>query len=193
MPATYTNEADSMKTTNLFAVTSCAMIAVLASSAAVAASKAKIDMRVERALHHFNRINPAHESLEANAAGELVFPRITKGGIGVAGEYGEGALRVHGQTVGYYSVSAASVGLTVGLAKHSEVILFNTQEALDKFTNSKGWAVGADVGIAVASKGAGADYDTVTMKKPVVAFVFGEKGLIADASVDGTKVNKIER
>jgi lipid-binding SYLF domain-containing protein len=53
--------------------------------------------------------------------------------------------------------------------------------------------VGADVGIAVASKGAGADYDTVTMKKPVVAFVFGEKGLIADASVDGTKVNKIER
>ena len=182
-----------MKTRNLYAVTGCAMIAIFASTAAVSATKDQIDMGVHKALHHFNRMNPAHETLEANAAGELVFPRITKGGIGVAGEYGEGVLRVHGQTVGYYSVSVASLGLTLGVAKHSEVILFNTQEALDKFTNSKGWAVGGDVGVAVASKGAGGNYDTVTLQKPVVAFVFGEKGLIADVSVDGTKVNKIER
>ena len=52
------------------------------------------------------------------STGMLVFPRVTKRGAGVAAEYGEGALLVHGKTVGYYSVGAASVGLTLGLARH---------------------------------------------------------------------------
>jgi lipid-binding SYLF domain-containing protein len=118
---------------------------------------------------------------------------VTKGGVGVAGEFGEGALRVNGQNVGYYSLSSASVGLTLGLAKHNEIIMFMTQEALDKFTSTKGWSVGADTGVAVLSKGAGGDYDTKTLQKPILGFVFGEKGLIGDASLDGSKITQIKR
>jgi lipid-binding SYLF domain-containing protein len=113
--------------------------------------------------------------------------------VGIAGEYGEGALQVDGKIVGYYSVSSASIGLTIGAAKRSEVIVFTTQAALDKFTSSKGWSVGADAGVALISKGAGGDYDTQTLQKPVIGFVFGEKGLIADLSLEGSKINQIAR
>jgi lipid-binding SYLF domain-containing protein len=51
--------------------------------------------------------------LVGRAKGILVFPRVTKGGAGVAGEFGEGVLRVNGQNVGYYSLTSASVGLTL--------------------------------------------------------------------------------
>jgi len=116
-----------------------------------------------------------------------------EGGVGVGGQFGEGALRIDGKNVAYYSISSASVGLTLGLAKHKEVILFMTQEALDKFTTSHGWSIGADTGVAVLSKGAGGDYDTQSLQRPILAFVFGEKGLIGDVSLDGSKVNKLDR
>jgi lipid-binding SYLF domain-containing protein len=40
-------------------------------------------------------------------------------------------------------------------------------------------------------KGAGGTYDTQTLSKPVLAFVFAEKGLMGDASLQGAKISKI--
>ena len=122
-----------------------------------------------------------------------MFPSVTKGGVGVAGGYGEGVLQVKGKTVDYYSIGSASVGLTVGLAKHSEIIMFMTQESLDKFTSSKGWSIGADAGITVISTGASGEYDSKTQRKPILAFAFAEKGLIGDLSLEGSKISRIER
>ena len=95
-----------------------------------------------------------------NAAAVLVFPSITKAAIGVGPEHGDGALQKNGKTVGYYSISGASIGLTVGVSRHSQVILFNTPEARDKFVNGNDWSVGADTSVAVMKKGAGGTYDT---------------------------------
>jgi lipid-binding SYLF domain-containing protein len=182
-----------MKSRNLYAATGLAIIALLVSAVSFAASKAEIDASVSTSLKKWHALNPAHKELESKAAGMLVFPRVTKGGAGIAGEYGEGVLRVHHETVGYYSLSSASVGLTLGVAKHSEIILFMTQEALDKFTNSKGWSIGADTGVALIKVGAGGDYDTQTLQKPILGFVFGQKGLIGDLSLEGSKINSIDR
>jgi lipid-binding SYLF domain-containing protein len=182
-----------MKPRNLFAAASFATVAVLLSSVSFAATTAQINERVHVAMKQFYQLNPAHRELVGRAKGVLVFPHITKGGAGVGGQFGEGALRIDGKNVAYYSIASASVGLTLGLAKHKEVILFMTQEALDKFTNSHGWSIGADTGIAVLSKGAGGDYDTQTLQRPILGFVFGEKGLIGDISLDGSKVNKLDR
>ena len=186
-------KAMNQRSTNRLAVCGLAVLALFAASASLAASKAEIDASVATALSRFNAINPSHRELERKAVGILIFPRVTKGGVGVAGEYGEGALRVDHQTVAYYSVSSASVGLTLGIAKHSEILMFMTQEALDKFRNSKGWSVGADTGVALVKVGAGGQYDNETLAKPILGFVFGEKGLIADLSLEGTKINSIER
>jgi len=182
-----------MKPRNLYTAVSIAAAALLLSTVSFGATKDQIDARVQNTLVQFNQLNPANQDLVRRAKGILVFPRVTKAGAGVAGEFGEGALRVNGQNVGYYSLTSASVGLTLGVAKHDEIIMFMTQEALDKFTSTKGWAVGADTGIAVLSKGAGGDYDTKTLQRPILGFVFAEKGLIADVSLDGSKISQLDR
>jgi lipid-binding SYLF domain-containing protein len=182
-----------MKPSNFYTAVSVAAAALLLSAVSFGATKAQIDTRVQNALGQFDQLSPTNQDLVARAKGILVFPKVTKGGAGVAGEFGEGALLVKGQSVGYYSLSSASVGLTLGVAKHDEIIMFMTQEALDKFTSTKGWAVGADTGIAMLSKGAGGDYDTKTLQRPILGFVFAEKGLIADVSLDGSKITQLNR
>jgi len=182
-----------MKARNLCTAVGVAAAALLLSAVSLGATKDQIDAHVQNALTHFYALNPSHQDLVGRAKGILVFPRITKAGAGVAGEFGEGALRINGQNVGYYSLSSASVGVTLGVAKHDEIIMFMTQEALDKFISTKGWAVGADTGIAVLSKGAGGDYDTKTLQRPILGFVFAEKGLIADVSLDGSKITQLNR
>ena len=159
----------------------------------LAQSKEAIDANVEKALQQFDVLDPKHESLVKSAAGVLVFPQVTKGGVAIAAEYGEGALKINGATFAYYRLSSASVGLTAGMATRSEIILFMTQEALDKFMKSRGWSIGATSGIAVISKGAASDYDSNTLRKPILGFVFGERGLIADLSFEGSKIKKIEK
>lgn len=182
-----------MKLRNLSAVIGVASLALFASTASMAATKAEIDVSVAEALTQFHTLSPANADLQKRSKGMLVFPRVTKGGAGVAGEYGEGVLQVNGKTVGYYSVASASIGLTLGAAKRSEIVMFMNQETLDKFNASKGWSIGADTGVALVSKGAGGDYDSKTLQRPILGFVFAEKGLMADLSLEGSKVNKLER
>jgi lipid-binding SYLF domain-containing protein len=182
-----------MKSRKSYTLVSVAVGALLLGSVSFGATKYQIDERVQNTLTQFDQLNPNNLDLVRRAKGILVFPHVTKGGAGVAGEFGEGALRINGQNVGYYSLSSASVGVTLGVAKHDEIIMFMTQEALDKFISTKGWAVGADTGIAVLSKGAGGDYDTKTLQRPILGFVFAEKGLIADVSLDGSKITQLNR
>jgi lipid-binding SYLF domain-containing protein len=158
---------------------------------ALAADTATIDKQVAGTLTRFDALSPKHPGLISHAVGVLVFPRITKAGVGVGGEHGDGSLSVGGKTVAYYSVSGASIGLTLGVARHSEVILFNSQQALDKFTNGGDWSIGADTSVVIMKDGAGGDYDVETLHKPVLVFVFGEKGLMGDASLKGAKISKI--
>jgi lipid-binding SYLF domain-containing protein len=182
-----------MKVTSPKSFVSIGFLAVIAfiGTFAMAADTATIDKGVAATLTRFSAISPKHAGMVAKAVGVLVFPRITKAGVGVGGEHGDGALTVGGKTVAYYSISGASIGLTLGVARHSEVILFNTQQALDKFTNGGDWSIGADTSVAIMKEGAGGDYDVETLHKPVLVFVFGEKGLMGDASLKGAKISKI--
>src|SRR5260221_6074462 len=125
-----------MKSIFLFA-TGMALCALLPCLPASAQTKSVLDAWVQDTVQQFNLIDTRHQDLEDRAAGMLVFPQVTKGGIGLASEYGEGALQVHGVTADYYSIASASVGLTAGMATHSEIILFMTSDSLDKFTKSR--------------------------------------------------------
>ena len=170
---------------------SLAGLAVFAGASALAETKADIDSGVQATLEKFYAEHAGDRELVKNAAGVLVFPSVTKGGVGIAGEHGDGALLIDGVIVGHYQVSGASVGATLGVARRSEIILFMTREARDKFQNSKGWTIGADAGVAVAKLGAGGDYDSETLRHPIVAFVIDEHGLIADLSLEGAKVSRL--
>jgi len=181
-----------MKWKNPLATIGLMMLTLFAASTAFADSKAEIDASVSKALQHFYALNNTNETIANKAAGMLIFPRITKAGAGIAGEYGEGVLQINGETTDYYNIGSASIGLTLGIASRSEIIMFMTQESLDKFKNSAGWKIGVDAGIAVVSKGAGGQYDTKTLQQPIIGFVFGEKGLIGDLSLEGSKISKMD-
>jgi lipid-binding SYLF domain-containing protein len=181
-----------MKLKALTAITGLTILGLFATSASFAATKADLEARSDKTLAHFNRLNPANLALAHKAAGVLVFSRVTKGGAGIAGEFGEGVLRVGGTTVNYYSVGSASVGLTLGVGRHSEIIMFMTPEALSRFQKSDGWSAGADTAIAVVTAGAGGQYDAASLDQPILGFVFGQKGLIGDISLEGSKITKIK-
>jgi lipid-binding SYLF domain-containing protein len=173
-----------MKLKALLAVTGLMTLGLLTSGPSFARTKAEIDANANRAVARFYRLNPEHKSLANKAAGILIFGRVTKGGAGIAGEYGK--------TVNYYKVESASVGLTLGAAEHSEVILFMTRDSLDKFMNSQDWSAGADTSFALVSKGASGQYDSATLEKPILGFIFHEKGLLGDLSFEGSKITKIK-
>ncbi len=156
-----------------------------------AMSPAEIDAGVKATLQSFYAQHTGHHELVNKAAAVLVFPHVTKAGVGVGGLHGEGALLVNGKLVKYYEENGASVGATLGVAEHSEIILFMTKAARENFENSKGWTIGADAGVAVASLGAGGTYDTETLRRPVLAFVLDEKGLMGDLSLAGLKITPI--
>ena len=63
--------------------------------------------------------------------------------------------------------------------------------AMDNFLYSSGWEVGVDGAVAFLSRGAVGAVDTNTFKDPIVGFVFGQKGLLAGVSMEGTKFTKI--
>jgi lipid-binding SYLF domain-containing protein len=182
-----------MKVLNTLATLSVAIVGMMIAAPGLAATKAEIDKRVTTTMSEFDSLHAGNAKLVKKSAGVLVFPRVTKGGAGVAAEHGEGVLQVDGKTVGYYSIGAASVGLTLGVANHSEVIMFMNQESLDKFTKSDGWSMGGDAEVTVVSKSADSEYDSMTNDKPILAFGFAEKGLIADLSMDGTKISKLKK
>jgi lipid-binding SYLF domain-containing protein len=184
-----------MKANSLMACLSIVAIAIviaLTGTPALALDTAALDKQVAATLDHFYTLARDNRFLADNAIAVLVFPRITKAGIGVGGEHGNGALLESGKTVGYYSISGGSIGLTLGAARYSEVILFNSPEARDQFVKGADWLIGADASVAVINTGAGGIYDTRTLEKQVLAFVFGEKGLMGDASLKGARISKVE-
>ena len=165
----------------------------LIETVACAASNAEIDARVKEAIATFYETNIAGKELAEKANGMLVFPNVIKAGFGIGGEYGEGALLIKGETVDYYSVAAASIGLQLGVQSKTEIILFMTELVLESFRHSDGWEVGVDASVAIATIGAGGEIGTNTAREPIIGFVISNKGLMYDLSLAGSKITKLSK
>jgi lipid-binding SYLF domain-containing protein len=169
------------------------LLTMLFAGPAAAASKSKIDSRVERALAEFRDDIGGAEALLAKASGVLVFPSIKKAGIGVGGEYGEGALRVGGRSVAYYSTAAASIGFQLGAQARRQILVFLDQNALDRFRASDNWEIGVDGSVTVVTLDAGGSIDATKINQPIVAFIFDAKGLMYNLSLEGSKITRIHK
>ena len=162
-----------------------------ATASAAISSSADIAARVRDAVQTLYTESAAAKELAGKARGMLVFPAVFKAGVGVGAEYGEGALRVGSGTVDYYNIASASVGFQRGAQKKSVVVLFMTDEAFRKFRDSHGWKAGVDGSVAIATLGVGGALDTETIKKPIIGFVFSNKGLMYNLTLEGSKISKI--
>jgi lipid-binding SYLF domain-containing protein len=131
--------------------------------------------------------------LVAKAAGVLVFPRAMSAGIGfVGGEIGTGELRVGNRVDGYYRTTSAALGPQLGAQSKALVFLFMSQDALNRFRASNGWSVGADASVAVLKVGANGEIDVNSARAPTIAFVMTNMGLMANLTLEGTKITRIE-
>jgi len=187
------NLAKSLPQTILFFMALCMSTSLLLPSAASAASAVEINIGVDATLKRFCKEVAGGSEFLKKAKGVLVFPSVIKAGFGVGGEYGEGALRIGGKTVEYYSTAAASIGFQLGAQSKSIALVFLKTKALSDFRKSQGWKAGVDGSVALVKWGVGEDINTIDIKDPLVGFVFSNKGLMFNLTIEGSKFTKIVR
>ena len=158
---------------------------------ALADTAAEIDRDADAALEKLFRDSPVAVELSKAAKGVLVYPDIIKAGLVVGGQYGEGALRVDGKTIGYYNTVAASYGLQAGAQSFGYVMFFMTDEALDYLQHSEGWEVGVGPSLVVVDEGVAKTLTTATTKDDIYAFIFNQEGLMAGLGIQGSKISRI--
>ncbi|HFQ61278.1 MAG TPA: hypothetical protein ENK39_03130 [Epsilonproteobacteria bacterium] len=159
----------------------------------MAKSAKTLDHDANMAINKFISENKSADAFLVKAKAFLVFPEIKEAGFFVGGKYGEGVLRVQRTTKGYYSMTAASVGMQMGAQKYSMIIAFTTDEALNKFLLADDeWDTEVDGKIAVAEWNSKEELDK-DYKDPMVAFVFDSKGLMGSFSMEGTKFEKLKK
>jgi lipid-binding SYLF domain-containing protein len=169
------------------------LLASFGAEAARAATAKQIDAKVGAAMGRFlHEVSGAKEFLQS-AKGVLVFAGVIKAGIGIGGEYGEGALRIGGKIVDYYSLTSASIGLQFGAQKKDVVLVFMEVQSLKKFRESNAWNVGVDGSVALIDIGAGKSIDTMNVKDSIVGFVVGQKGLMYNLTLEGSKISKLKK
>ena len=168
----------------------CLLVIPLATQAV---SKLELDTRSEATLNDLFEKEPAAKELANKATGLLIFPRIIKAGVGVGGELGEGVLRIGEGNAGYYRLTSVSVGFQFGGQAKSEVLMFMTADALRQFRESDGWEAGVDGSIALIEFGVGKEIDTHSIQDPIIGFVFSNKGLMYNLSLEGSKFWQIKK
>ena len=176
---------------------SLSLLSTLAVAASALPARAKsadqIDFEVRETLHQFDLQIRGSGELLAKSAAALVFPSVIKAGVGIGGEYGEGALLVRGRTAAYYNTISASVGFQLGAQARSVIIVFMTEEALASFRRVDGWKIGVDGSVALITVGVGGSIDTSKIVSPIVGFIFDNKGLMYNLTLEGSKITRISR
>lgn len=171
---------------------SAGMTSHAATSEADSSKRRSIDAKVQGTLSRLYATVKGSRELAAKASGVLVFPSVLQAGFVVGGQYGEGALRVGGKSVGYYSTVSGSFGFQAGAQSKAIIFLFMTHDALNSFRNSKGWSVGGEGSVALVKVGANGAIDTTTATAPVEVIVLTNAGLMGDVSLSGTKVSRLK-
>jgi lipid-binding SYLF domain-containing protein len=180
----------------------CVLCVVLLAQVALpttgqAATAQAINASADQTIALFRQQVPAADAYLRDAKGVLIFPQVIQAGIGIGGEYGEGVMRVAGRDTGYYSVAAGSFGIQFGAQAKSVVVLFMDRAALrhfqEKTAMGNNFNVGIDGSIAIINVGGQAGVSTATINRPIIGFVFNQKGLMYNLSLQGAKITQIQR
>jgi lipid-binding SYLF domain-containing protein len=170
-----------------------AMTITLTGDRAVAASSAEIDREVDVAFARMLDNVPNARHLSSQAKGVLVFPSIVKAGFLFGAQYGEGALRRQGRSAGYYNTVAASYGFQAGIQSFGYALFFMSDSALRYLDTSGGFELGTGPSVVILDTGAARALTTTTMQNDIYAVFFDQRGLMAGAGLQGSKITRIDR
>ena len=160
---------------------------------ATAASSGEIDRDVNYALSKMYDSVPESRNLGRQARAVLVFPSIVKAGFLFGAQYGEGGLVQRGRVSAYYNTVAASYGLQAGVQSFGYALFFMSDSAVQYLNNSGGFEVGTGPSIAIFDEGMARSLSTTTAHSDIYAIFFDQKGLMAGAGLQGTKITRLDR
>jgi lipid-binding SYLF domain-containing protein len=181
------------KSLNAFMLVVASLLAISFANGASAATAADLDADTQQALQRLYKINPFAETISHNAKAILVFPKIIKAGLVFGGSYGEGELLEGSKVADYYNSVSASWGLQAGAQSYGYVVFLVSDKALKYVHKTHGWEIGVGPTVVLVDEGVAKNLSSSTLKDDAYAFVFGQEGLMAGISIEGTKISKIKR
>ena len=170
-----------------------ALAVALCSAPVFAATRAELNRDGTRVLKKLLATVPAAKALNDKAVAVLVFPKITKAGLMIGGQYGEGVLLKGGKPVAYYSTAGASYGLQAGAQQYGYAMFFKYDKALNALNEADGFEVGVGPSIVVVDSGMGKSTTSITAQDDIYAFIFSQKGLMAGLGIQGNKITRLKK
>jgi lipid-binding SYLF domain-containing protein len=131
----------------------------------------------------FIKTDPLMSGIFEKAYGYVIFPNVGKGGVGVGGAAGNGAVYENDNLIGMAKLSQVSIGLQAGGQAYREVIFFESKKAMDRFKDSK-FEFSAQISAVAAKAGASGN---AKYTDGVMVFTMQKGGLMYEASVGGQK------
>src|SRR5450432_4127231 len=133
------------------------------------------------ALNRMKANDPSLNDFLSTSYAYAVFPDVGKGGLIAGGAYGRGVVYEQGRMIGYADLTQATVGAQVGGQTYSELITFEHQGDLNRFTSGK-LKFSANASAVALKSGAGA---AARYSDGVAIFIHAQGGLMAEASIGG--------
>jgi lipid-binding SYLF domain-containing protein len=169
-----------------------ALVLVLLSGSVFGADRVALERDARAALQKLTAAVPAAKALSGSATAVLVFPKITKAGLGIGGQYGDGVLFKGGKVAGYYNTSGASYGLQAGAQRFGYAMFLMNDKAVSALGANDGFEVGVGPSVVVMDEGKAKTLTTTTAKDDIYAFIFGQKGLMAGLGIQGNKITRLK-
>lgn len=154
--------------------------------------EAEVEADARAALNRLVRDNSAARAVSNQAHSVVVFPSIVKGGLMFGGAYGEGARFRGGAVRDYYTSISGSWGLQAGAQSYGYALFLMNEEAANYLDRSDGWELGVGPTVVLVDAGVAENLTTSTLRDDAYAFVFGQRGLMAGVSIEGTKVTRVD-
>ena len=152
-------------------------------------SRNELHEKATATMREMKQENPEVEALASKGTGYAVFPEVTKGGLVFGGAYGRGVVYERGQPIGYADMRQGSFGLQIGGQTYSELIVFETKAALERFQHGR-LDFAADAYAVIVKTGAAANARFVD---GVAVIVRPITGAMAEASVGGQQVTFVPK
>jgi lipid-binding SYLF domain-containing protein len=138
---------------------------------------------VEAKLKEFKSEDPGLGQLLKDAYGYALFPEVGKASLVVGGSYGQGEVYEKKKLIGYATMSQFTVGVQVGGDTFSELILFESKDALDRFKSGKvEFAANASAVLVRAGTAKVNDYE-----QGVKTLAISSGGMLLEAAIGGQK------
>jgi len=183
-----------MNTRNSICSLLVAAIALMAATLpASAQSRGALEADARKAYNSLIVKVPAAKAIGKNAVAVLVFPKITKAGLMVGGQSGDGVLLKEGKATAYYNTSGVSYGLQAGAQQFGYAMFFMNEKSLNALNETSGFEVGVGPSVVIVDEGMAKSATSITMKDDVYAFVFGQKGLMAGVGLQGNKITRLAK